>query len=213
MPDSTAPIVWIDVETTGLDPASCDLLEIAAVITTGPEYIPVDEGITVTIHPQQFAHLSPDAAVASTQETLRGRAKTGDKGADIVHTMHTVNGLFDDIAAGQCTMLTEADEAVQQYLEKHVQKRGAIMGGNSITLDRNFLEAHAPKTFGHLHYRSLDCTSVYELVRRLPGVGEEYVLEVESEGTAHRGMSDILTSIKQARMMSELLGDAVPAGV
>lgn len=140
------------------------------------------------------------------------RAKGGDKGADIVHTMHTSNGLFHDIATGHCAMLAEADELVQQYLEKHVQKRGAIMGGNSITLDRNFLESHAPKTFGHLHYRSLDCTSVYELVRRLPGVGPEYVLEVESEGTAHRGMADILTSIKQARMLSTLLRGAVPVG-
>lgn len=208
MPDSTSPIAWIDVETSGLDPASCDLLEIAAVVTTGPDYTPVDEGVSVTIHPQRFAHLSPVGAVAATKKGIRASAKPSV--ADRVIAMHEQSGLFDDIEADRTVSLEEADKLIQEYLKSHVPPRGAIMGGNSITLDRNFLEAFAPNTFNHLHYRSLDCTSVYELVRRLPGVGEDYALEVEKDGTEHRGMSDIMTSIKQARVLSELLAERVP---
>lgn len=209
MPDNTAPIAWIDVETTGLDPKTGDLLEIAAIVTTGPGFTPVDEGISVTIHPQRFAHLSPADAVTAMQQHIRAVAPK-PSAAGVVIDMHSQNGLFDDIAAGRSVSLEEADRAVQEYLAQYVEPRGAIMGGNSITLDRNFLDAYAPKTFGHLHYRSLDCTSVYELVRRLPGVDEDAALAVEQEGTAHRGLGDIRTSIKQAQTLSALLGDRLP---
>lgn len=213
MPDSTSPVAWIDVETTGVNVSSCDLLEIAAVVTTGPDYTPVDDGIVVTIHPQQFASLSPAAAVEGTKSALLKRAE-GDgyeaRGARRVYDMHVSSGLFADIEAEQCVALADADHMVWEYLAKHVKPRGAILGGNSITLDRNFLEAYAPKTFNHIHYRSLDCTSVYELVRRLPGVGEDSALTVEQEGVSHRAMSDIFTSIKQARVLGKFLSGAVP---
>lgn len=212
MPDSTAPIAWIDVETTGLDPKTGDLLEIAAIVTTGSGFEPVSEVISVTIHPQRFAHLSPVEAVAATKAHIREVAPKPSV-AELVIDMHTQNGLFEDIAAGRAMPLAEADRLVQEYLGRHVKPRGAIMGGNSITLDRNFLETYAPKTFEHLHYRSLDCTSVYELVRRLPGIAEDYALTVEQEGTAHRGLGDIRTSIKQAQALSALLGDRLPVGV
>lgn len=208
MPDNTSPIAWIDVETTGLDPEFCDLLEIAAVVTTGPDYAPVDEGIAVSIHPQQFAHLSPADAVTALQKHLMVQAlKGGDQGANIVNAMHVDSGLFDEIAAGKCVSLAEADHMVQRYLAEHVHKREAIMGGNSITLDRNFLQKYAPKTYQHLHYRSLDCTSVYELVRRLPWMGDDYALKAEAPGTPHRAMADVLTSIEQARLLSAVLAE------
>lgn len=204
MPDSTSPIAWIDVETSGLDPQSCDLLEIAAVVTTGGDYTPVDEGISVTIHPQSCAELSGPSAVAALAETMN----------PAVASMHTASGLFDDIAASRTMSLAEADAAVLRYLSSHVAPRGAILGGNSITLDRNFLEVHAPQTFAHLHYRSLDCTSVYELVRRLPGVGPEAELKPEPQGVAHRGMADVHTSIAQARLLSSVLaGEVAPTAV
>ena len=35
MPTKEAPLVWIDLEMTGLDPDRCHILEIATVITNG----------------------------------------------------------------------------------------------------------------------------------------------------------------------------------
>lgn len=213
MPDSTAPIAWIDVETTGVNARTCDLLEIAAVVTTGPDFTPVDEGISVAIHPNRYSDLSPAEAVARVQGDLERRAAEGDEGGKFVQAMHTASGLFADIAAGDCVGLARADEIVHGYLKQHFVRQGAILGGNSITLDRNFMEAYAPRTFDYIHYRSLDCTSVFELMQRVPHIKEQHSLKVEVDGTAHRAMADILTSIKQARMFSKLLKDAVPAKV
>lgn len=199
MPASTAPIAWIDVETDSLDHQTGDLLEIAAIVTTGPDYTPVDEGISLTIHPARYSDLTPEDAVGQVKLDLK------EAGNQVVLDMHTNNGLFADIAAGRCVSLEEADLAVRDYLAQHFTPQGAILGGNSITLDRNFMSTHTPNTYGMLHYRSIDCTSVYELVRRLPWVGNRFILEPELQGTAHRALGDALTSVAQARLLSQLL--------
>lgn len=195
MPASTAPVAWIDVETSTLSPETGDLLELAVVVTTGHSYAPVDDGLCVAIHPQRFAHLTGAEAVEEMKKAM----------IPLVIDMHTSTGLFEDIAQGRTVSLSEADTLVRDYLARHVKPHGAILGGNSITLDRNFLNAYAPLTFEHLHYRSLDCTSVTELVRRLPWVSDSLNLKPPVEGTAHRAMSDVHASIAQARMLSELL--------
>src|SRR5699024_3118838 len=200
MPDSTAPIAWIDVETSGIDPTTHDLLEIAAVVTTGPGYTPADEGISVTIHPQRFAHLDGPAAVEALKPHM----------LPLVVDMHASSGLFDDIASGNTLELEDADRQVRDYLARHFPARGGILGGNSITLDRNFLDQHAPATFAHLHYRSLDCTSLFEFVRRLPGVGPDWSVRIPREEVAHRALADVRESIRQAEAVSAFLADGVP---
>lgn len=195
MPESTAPIAWIDVETSGLTPEGNDLLEIAAMVTTGPDYSCADAGLALTVHPQRFVHLDPTDATAALRSQM----------PEPVTEMHTESGLLEDIAKGRSVPLGEADELVHAYLEKHFGPREAILGGNSISLDRSFLEVYAPKTYAHLHYRSLDCTSVYELVRRLPSVDEGTPLQAEPQGVTHRAMADVLTSIAQARLLSGVL--------
>lgn len=199
MPASTAPVAWIDVETSALSPSTGDLLEIAAVVTSGPHYTPVDDGVSAVIHPHRFEHLSPREAVEQMKQDMPA----------VVIEMHTNTGLFDDIEAGRTVSLADADLLVRDYLARHFEPRGAVLGGNSITLDRNFLEVFAPRTFGHLHYRSLDCTSVAELVRRLPWIDSDLYLSPPVEGTAHRAMSDVRASIAQAQLLSEMLRPSV----
>lgn len=198
MPASTAPIAWVDVETSTLSPETGDLLEIAALVTTGPDYTPVDDGISLTIHPQRFAHLDPARAVEEMKPTM----------LPIVVDMHTTSGLFAEIAAGNTVNTEEADRQLHAYLASHTDPRGAILGGNSITLDRNFLAAQAPTTFEHLHYRSLDCSAVTEFVRRLPWIDPALDVIPTDRGTQHRAMDDIRASIEQARLLSHALTTA-----
>ena len=201
MPASTAPIAWVDVETSTLSPETGDLLEIAAIVTTGPDYTPVDDGITVTIHPQRFTHLAPERAVEEMKTTM----------LPIVVDMHTTSGLFAEIAAGNTMSTEDADRQVHAYLASHTEPREAILGGNSITLDRNFLAAYAPATYTHLHYRSLDCSAVREFARRLSWVDPDLDGTPADRGVQHRAMDDILTSIEQARLLSRALTTAAGA--
>ena len=66
--------------------------------------------------------------------------------------------------------------------------------GNSIGMDRRFLAAYLPEIENHLHYRSVDVSSVKELVRRwYPGLLNTRVQKAGS----HRALDDIRESVNE----------------
>jgi len=66
--------------------------------------------------------------------------------------------------------------------------------GNSIGTDRRFLAAYLPDIENHLHYRSIDVSSVKELVKRwYPTVDAE---RPHGHGS-HRALDDIRESIRE----------------
>jgi oligoribonuclease len=81
MNTSTNPLVWIDVETTGLDPDYDQLLEVAMVITDS-ELEPI-AGFDSVVHWTEFLGVN-----------------------ETVFKMHTDNGLFEDCRAGDGLSLT-----------------------------------------------------------------------------------------------------------
>ena len=79
--------------------------------------------------------------------------------------------------------------------------------GNSIGTDRRFLAAYLPEIEDHLHYRSIDVSSVKELVRRwYPKIGQR---RPKKDGP-HRALDDIRDSIEELRYYRERV--FVPAG-
>jgi oligoribonuclease len=72
--------------------------------------------------------------------------------------------------------------------------------GNSIGTDRRFLAIHLPEIEDHLHYRSVDVSTIKELTRRwYPGALEA----VPRKATAHRALDDIRESIEELRWYRE----------
>ena len=68
--------------------------------------------------------------------------------------------------------------------------------GNSIGTDRRFLAAYLPEIEEHLHYRSVDVSTIKELTRRwYPGALDG----VPRKATAHRALDDIRESIDELR--------------
>ena len=66
--------------------------------------------------------------------------------------------------------------------------------GNSIGTDRRFLAAYLPDIENHLHYRSIDVSSVKELVKRwYPTVDAQ---RPHGHGS-HRALDDIRESIRE----------------
>ena len=66
--------------------------------------------------------------------------------------------------------------------------------GNSIGTDRRFLAAYLPDIENHLHYRSIDVSSVKELVKRwYPGIDAD---RPRGQGS-HRALDDIRESIRE----------------
>ena len=80
--------------------------------------------------------------------------------------MHTSSGLLTAIEASTIT-LEEAGAQRSRSSSEHVpEPRTVPLCGNSIGTDRRFLAAYLPEIEEHLHYRSVDVSTLKELARR-----------------------------------------------
>lgn len=164
-------LVWIDCEMTGLDLALDELVEVAVVITDY-DLVPLDPGFSIVIKPDQSAL---------------------DHMGDFVRQMHTESGLIGEIPTG--VTLAEAEYEVLEYILKFVpDAQTAPLAGNTIGTDRSFLAKYMPRVDGHLHYRSVDVSSIKELARRwFPRV----YFQAPAKNGGHRALADILESIRE----------------
>ena len=164
----------MDLEMTGLDPDRHAIVEIATIVTDDDLEI-VAEGPDLVVHqpPDVMARMDP-----------------------FVLAMHTKSGLLPLIEAST-TSLEEAGDRTLAFIKEHVpEERTVPLGGNSIGTDRRFLAKYLPAIEEHLHYRSIDVSTIKELTRRwYPDVLKA---RVEKEGR-HRALDDIRASIDELR--------------
>ena len=164
-------LVWIDCEMTGLDLSVDELVEVAVVITDY-DLKPLDDGFTVVINPDKTAL---------------------DNMGDFVTNMHRESGLLDEIPHGKT--LAEAEYEVLEYILRFVPDANtAPLAGNTIGTDRAFLAKFMPRVDSHLHYRSVDVSSIKELSRRW--YPRAYFQAPVKHG-GHRALADILESIRE----------------
>lgn len=159
---------------TGLDPAKDVIVEIATIVTD-------DELEIVAEGPDLVVHQPPEALAAMER---------------VVVDMHTSSGLLTAIAASTVS-LEEAGDATLAFIREHVpEARTVPLCGNSIGTDRRFLAIYLPAIEEHLHYRSVDVSTIKELTRRwYPGALDA----VPRKATAHRALDDIRESIEELR--------------
>jgi len=114
--------------------------------------------------------------------------------------MHTKSGLLDAIRASTIS-LEEAGARTLAFIKEHAPEAGTLpLCGNSIGTDRRFLAAYLPEIEHGLHYRSVDVSSVKELVRRwYPSVRAD---RPKKQG-AHRALDDIRESVAELRFYRE----------
>ncbi|QJU52909.1 oligoribonuclease [Herbiconiux sp. KACC 21604] len=177
-------LVWIDCEMTGLDLEVDELVEVAVVVTDFDLNL-VDPGFAIVIKPD-------DSALANMN--------------DFVTTMHETSGLAEEIPNG--VSLADAEYQVLEYILKFVPgAQQAPLAGNTIGTDRAFLAKFMPRVDGHLHYRSIDVSSIKELARRwFPRV---YFNAPEKAG-GHRALADILESIRELQYYRKAVFIAEP---
>ena len=156
---------------TGLDVGVDELVEVAVVITDY-NLVPVDPGFSIVIKPDQSAW---------------------DNMGDFVRNMHAESGLLAEIPNG--VTLADAEFAVNEYILRFVPTpQTAPLAGNTIGTDRTFLAKYMPRVDSHLHYRSIDVSSIKELSRRwFPRV----YFNAPTKNGGHRALADILESIRE----------------
>ena len=173
-----APLVWIDCEMTGLDIKADALVEVA-VLVTDAELNLLGEGVSVVIKP------SP-AAMAQMN--------------DFVTNMHVTSGLLPELEHG--TTMEDAQQQVMEYVRQYVPHGKAPLAGNTVGMDKMFLDRDMPELMDHLHYRVVDVSSIKELVRRwYPRV----FFNAPAKTGGHRALGDIQDSIRELKYYREVI--------
>src|SRR4051794_15775282 len=164
----------MDLEMTGLDATKDVIVEIATIIT--------DDDLEIVAE-------GPDLVIHQPADLLTGMNQ-------IVVDMHTKSGLLEAIAESTIT-LEEAGAATLRFLQEHIpEARTVPLCGNSIGTDRRFLTAYLPDIEEFLHYRSVDVSSVKELVRRWT---PPLLRGAPRKSETHRALDDIRESINELR--------------
>lgn len=172
-----APLVWMDLEMSGLDPDHCAILEIATIITDAELGI-IAEGPDLVIH-------QSDAVLDAMDEWCTQHH--GDSGLTAAVKASTVS-------------LVDAEAQTLAFIAQHCGPRQAPLCGNTIWQDRRFLLRHMPTLEAHLHYRLVDVSTIKELARRWYPK-----LEAPKKSESHRALDDIRESIAELRFYRERL--------
>ncbi|KAH6913950.1 oligoribonuclease, partial [Coprinopsis sp. MPI-PUGE-AT-0042] len=171
------PLVWIDLEMTGLAVGKDKIIEVAVLITNGNLEL-VDEGI--------------EFIIKTDKGILDGMDEWCTK-------QHGQSGLIQ--ACLDSTHTTEdVKNQVLAYIKKWIpNQRDGVLAGNSVHVDRTFLAEEMPEIVDWLHYRIVDVSSVKELCRR-------WYTDKSSprnRETSHRALDDIHGSIRELKWYRE----------
>ncbi|KAH9488814.1 Oligoribonuclease, mitochondrial [Bulinus truncatus] len=168
-----SPIIWINLEMTGLDVEKEKIIEIACLVTDGDLKI-IAEGPNIIIH-------QSDEILNSMGEwcTLQ----------------HGQSGLTDAVRKSQINT-AEAERCVLEFLKKHTEKGLCPLAGNSVYMDKLFLIKYMPSLAEHFHHRIIDVSTIKELCRRwYPHI----YATVPSKKSTHRALEDILESVEELK--------------
>ena len=177
-------LVWIDLEMTGLDPATNVILEVAALVTDRDLNV-VGEGLDFVVH--------RDEVVLAGMEEWSQRT-------------HTASGLVERIRASTVS-IEEAERRTLEFIRERVPPEVAPLCGNSIGHDRRFLRREMPSVDAYLSYRIVDVSSIKELVRRwYPDA-----LQAPPKRETHRALDDVRASIEELRWYREHIFVRPPA--
>ena len=176
MASENPPLVWIDCEMTGLSLDRDALIEIAVLVT--------DENLNILGD-------GVDLVIKTEASKLDGMSPE-------VRQMHTESGLLEKLPAG--VSISDAENQILAYLEQFTSPGKSPIAGNSIGMDRNFINRDMPKLASFLHYRSIDVSSIKELARRwYPKV----YFNAPTKTGNHRALGDIQDSIAELRYYRE----------
>ena len=164
-------LIWIDLEMSGLDPDSCAILELACIVTDG-ELNELGEGVDLVIH-------QPDPVLAKMDDWCTRH--------------HGQSGLTEAVRNSSIS-LRAAELRTLDYLKRFTNKGQAPLAGSSVSHDRRFIDKYMPDLSAWLHYRTIDVSTVKELVKRWYGD-----FELPSKKNTHRALDDIRESIEELR--------------
>lgn len=173
-------LVWVDCEMTGL--RECDrLLEIAVIVTDkdlkqivrGPDLV-IKQSVDVLDHMNDWC------------KRQFGWTSSTDYEPDNLGAQSLRSEITE----------TEAERQIIEFLTPLVEKGKGILAGNTVHVDKRFIDKYLPRFSEYLHYRIIDVSTVKELVRRWQ---PETFSRAPEKKLAHRALEDIEDSINELK--------------
>ena len=178
--NATGNLIWIDLEMTGLDTTSDQIIEIATIVTDA--------------HLHELAE-GPVLAIHQSKEIMDGMDEWNTR-------QHGESGLTERVLASKLSM-QDAEKQTVEFLEQHVKAGASPMCGNSICQDRRFLAWQMPLLETFFHYRNLDVSTLKILaISWAPEVAQGFDKE-----SSHRALADIRDSIAELAYYRDSLFD------
>ena len=178
MPQNANNLIWIDCEMTGLNPEKERLIEIATIVT--------DSNINILAE-------GPVFAIHQSDELLAGMDAWNTR-------QHNASGLVARVKASTVTE-AEAEAKTIEFLRPFVSAGKSPMCGNSVYLDRRFLELYMPNLEKYFHYRTVDVSTLKELALRWA----PRVYSGMQKESRHLALDDIRESIEELQYYREKL--------
>ena len=172
MAQDKTPLVWIDMEMSGLVPERDRIIEVAMVVTDS-ELNTIAEAPVYVVHQSEEVLDAMDAWNKST---------------------HGKSGLVDKVRASTFTE-AEVEARLIEFLKPIVASGVAPLCGNTVHQDRRFMARYMPAFDAYLHYRIVDVSTLKELARRW----RPDVLQGIAKEGRHEALADIYESIEELR--------------
>ena len=178
MPLEDSNLIWIDLEMTGLEPATDVIIEVATVIT--------DKNLSILAQGPVIAVHQPDSVLDAMDEWNQ--------------TQHGKSGLISRVKQSAYTA-AEAEAETLAFLNQWVPAGKSPMCGNSICQDRRFLARLMPDMEVFFHYRNLDVSTLKILAQ----LWKPEAAQGFKKSGAHLALDDILESIGELQHYREHL--------
>lgn len=160
-------ILWVDLEMTGLDPAKDVILEVAAIVTDW-----------------DFKEIDTYEAVVHRSDHILETMN------EWCVTQHGASGLTERVRESKLTH-KQVEGELLAFIDKHFEAGvPVLLAGNSIHMDRRFIEKQWKQLDAKLHYRMLDVTA-------WKVVFEGKYKKKFSKPEEHRALEDIRGSIME----------------
>ena len=165
-------LIWIDLEMTGLEPQTDEIIEIATIVT--------DKDLTVLEE-------GPVLAIHQSAATIQAMDEWNT-------SHHGPSGLIERVLNSPHST-ADAQQQTLEFLRRWVPAGKSPMCGNSICQDRRFMARLMPELEAFFHYRNLDVSTLKELARLW---NPELMKGFVKKG-AHLALDDIRESIEELR--------------
>jgi len=180
---SDGPMVWVDLEMTGLDWNTDRIIEVAILITNGNLDVVDEEGFRMAV---------------KTEKVVL------DNMNEWCIEQHGKSGLTAECLAAPFP-LPEVERQALEYIQHWIpQPNNAVLAGSSVHMDRAFLQEQMSKITDWCHYRIVDVSSIKELCKRwYPEISRSHGLD--SKNANHRALDDIKGSISELRFYRQTI--------